>query len=214
MRVVSVLVALATSAAAMSSVDEAPREGDAKSPDGHWSVHFRQTAPDSEHGNYGEVTVYRDGRKLLTHNLPRLVARAVWSPNSKYCVFTSVNAQGHSPWNFTAYVFSTAHRSAARHGFRRLDDIVGDVTEPDFQFESPDTVIFSVLDRSKNTGESKQSRASLHEIYAKLPRDDEVYQAIQRTASNAAIDVVRVCHPAFGCVDSCSGLAVADLVSR
>ena len=39
-------------------------------------------------------------------------------------------------------------------------------------------------------------------------------QAMQRTASKAAIDVVRVCHPPVGCVAPCSGLAVADLVSR
>jgi hypothetical protein len=175
MRTVPVLIALATSAGAMSSVDEAPRSGEAKSPNGRWTVHFRQTAPDAEYGNGGEVAVFRDGRKLLTHYLPRLVARAVWSPDSKYCVFTTVNAQGHSPWAFTPYVFSTGRFSTTRHGFRRLDDdVVGSVTDPDFQFAPPDTVIFRVLDRSKDTGESKQSRASLHEIYTKLPRDDEV----------------------------------------
>ena len=39
-------------------------------------------------------------------------------------------------------------------------------------------------------------------------------QAMQRTASKAATDVVRICHPRFGCVAPCTGLAVADLVSR
>jgi hypothetical protein len=39
-------------------------------------------------------------------------------------------------------------------------------------------------------------------------------QGMQRTASKAAIDVLRVCHPRFGCVAGCSGLAVADLVPR
>jgi hypothetical protein len=38
--------------------------------------------------------------------------------------------------------------------------------------------------------------------------------AMQRTASKAAADVLRVCHPRFGCVADCRGLAVADLVSR
>jgi hypothetical protein len=39
-------------------------------------------------------------------------------------------------------------------------------------------------------------------------------QAMQRTASKPAIDLLRVCHPRVGSVACCSGLAVADLVSR
>ena len=39
-------------------------------------------------------------------------------------------------------------------------------------------------------------------------------QAMQRTASKAAIDVLRLCHPRVGCVPGFTGLAVADLVSR
>ena len=39
-------------------------------------------------------------------------------------------------------------------------------------------------------------------------------QAMQRTASKPATDFLRVCHPPFGCVARCIGLAVADLVSR
>jgi hypothetical protein len=39
-------------------------------------------------------------------------------------------------------------------------------------------------------------------------------QAMQRTASKAATNLLRVCYPRFGCVARCTGLAVADLVSR
>jgi hypothetical protein len=39
-------------------------------------------------------------------------------------------------------------------------------------------------------------------------------QAMQRTASKAATDVLRVCHPRFGPVARLTGLTVADLVSR
>ena len=46
-----------------------------------------------------------------------------------------------------------------------------------------------------------------------LPRETP-NQAMQRTASKPASDVWRVCHPRVGYVASCSGLAVADLVSR
>jgi hypothetical protein len=39
-------------------------------------------------------------------------------------------------------------------------------------------------------------------------------QAMQRTASKAAIELLHVCHPPVGCVARFTGLAVADLVSR
>jgi hypothetical protein len=38
--------------------------------------------------------------------------------------------------------------------------------------------------------------------------------AMERTASQPAIYVLRVCHPYFGCVARFIGLAVADLVCR
>ncbi len=39
-------------------------------------------------------------------------------------------------------------------------------------------------------------------------------QAMQRTASRASTDASSACLPHFSCVFGCSGLAVADLVSR
>ena len=39
-------------------------------------------------------------------------------------------------------------------------------------------------------------------------------QAMQRTASEPAIDLLSICHPPFGCESRFTGLAVADLVSR
>jgi hypothetical protein len=160
---------LATSTVAQGVLDECAITGNAKSPNQRWSAHFRQTAPEAAHGNRGEVTIYHDGRKRLTHELPRLVASAAWSPDSKFCVFTTVNAGGHSPSFFTAYVFSLAH-----HTFRRVDDIVGDVSNPDFKFEAPDIVLFDILDRDRQVGETKQARTSLHKIFAICSRDDQM----------------------------------------
>lgn len=39
-------------------------------------------------------------------------------------------------------------------------------------------------------------------------------QAMHRTASKPATDVLSACHPRFGCVAHCAGLAVADLLAR
>jgi hypothetical protein len=47
-----------------------------------------------------------------------------------------------------------------------------------------------------------------------LGRPEGPNHAMQRTASQPAIYLSSVRHPHFGCVESCSGLAVADLVSR
>jgi hypothetical protein len=47
-----------------------------------------------------------------------------------------------------------------------------------------------------------------------LARPERPNQAIQRTASQPAIYLLRVCHPPFGCESRFNGLAVADLVSR
>ena len=47
-----------------------------------------------------------------------------------------------------------------------------------------------------------------------LARPERPNQAVQRTASQPAICLLRVCHPPFGCESRFTGLAVADLVSR
>ena len=46
------------------------------------------------------------------------------------------------------------------------------------------------------------------------PPRDASNQAMQRTASKPATHVLHVCHSRFGFVAPCTGLAVADLVSR
>ena len=56
-----------------------------------------------------------------------------------------------------------------------------------------------------------------HETLARLPVTfvyKKANQAMQRTASKPSTDFLRVCHPRFAYVASCTGLAVADLVSR
>jgi membrane protease YdiL (CAAX protease family) len=47
-----------------------------------------------------------------------------------------------------------------------------------------------------------------------LARPERPNQAMQRTASQPAIYLLRVCHPPLPCVANRSGLAVADLVFR
>ena len=104
---------------------------------------YRQTHPGRYGRNFGRVTILdRDGRVLasylLADNGGRLVAVAHWSPDSKLCVFTTISAGGHSPWQFKPYVFSVASRT-----FRFLGDSFEAVIDPEFHFAAPDTVLFT-----------------------------------------------------------------------
>ena len=67
------------------------------------------------------------------------MAVARWSPDSKFCVLTTISAGGHSPWQFEPYVFSVASRR-----FRFLGDGSFEaVINPDFRFAAPATVLFT-----------------------------------------------------------------------
>jgi hypothetical protein len=171
MRAIIALILLAATScfADHDILDDAPRSGVTHSPDHRWKVRFRQTAPDDEWKNCGEVTVYHHGRRLLRHCIPRLVSRAAWSPDSKYCVFTTINARGHQAWSYMGVVFSTAD-----HSFRWLDRAVGSINAPDFHFKAPDIVVVRVVDKAGKVSAGKEKKASLHEIVAKLPHDNEI----------------------------------------
>ena len=112
--------------------------------------------------------MYHRGRRVLRHCIPRIVSRAAWSSDSKFCVFTTINVHGHQAWSYAGVVFSTSD-----HSFRWLDDAVGSVNAPDFRFEPPDVVVVRVLDTSGDVTDGKQVRASLHKVVRNLRHDNE-----------------------------------------
>ena len=69
----------------------------------------------------------------------RLIAHAAWSPDSKFLLFTTKDARGHSAWHYAAFVFSLLDKS-----FHKLDEDIGDVVEPKFDFEAPNKAILTV----------------------------------------------------------------------
>jgi hypothetical protein len=166
--ILAIVVAATSCLGQHDIMDDAPGSGIAESPNHDWKVRFRQAAPDDEWKNCGEVTVYHHGRKVLRHCIPRLVSRAAWSPDSKYCVFTTINVHGHQAWSYAGVVFSTAD-----HSFRWLDDAVGSINAPDFHFEPPDTLVVRVLSKNGDVTNGVDSRASLQKIFAKLRHDNE-----------------------------------------
>jgi len=113
------------------------------SPDGKLIVKYRQTDPGAtgaNGGNFDLVTVYTHaGRVVLKQILTsdwgdgRLIAVARWSPDSKFCVFSTISAEGHSPWHFDPFVFSLKETR-----IDSLDDSVGAVVDWNFEFKAPD----------------------------------------------------------------------------
>ncbi len=126
-------------------------------------VRFRQTAPADEWKNCGEVTVYYHRDRVLRHCIPRVVSRAAWSPDSKFCVFTTINVHGHQAWSYTGVVFSVAD-----HSFRWLDGAVGSINAPDFHFEPPDIVVVRVLKQDGPITHGPEVGVSLHKVFDSL----------------------------------------------
>jgi dipeptidyl aminopeptidase/acylaminoacyl peptidase len=114
------------------------------SPDGKLKLVYRQVHPGVYGSNFGRVTIYgQDGREVASRDLKenggRLVAIAKWSPDSKFCVFTTISAGGHSPWQFEPYVFSVQDLK-----FQFIGNSFDAVIDPQLRFESPHTVLFMI----------------------------------------------------------------------
>ena len=100
----------------------------------------------------------------------RIVVRAQWSPDSRYCVFTTANAQGHSPWHQHSYVFCRSDRS-----FRYMNEVVGSIIDHDFTFDRPAIAVMTIHDFSSRLAapsSPKQVRVDLREAAPKMEKHD------------------------------------------
>ena len=117
------------------------------SPNNLLRVVYWQTHPGVYGDNCSRVVIRTSGGQILArHDLEahggRLVVLAKWSPDSRFCFFTTTSAGGHSPWQFEPYVFSVADRR-----FRFLGDTLEAVIDPNFKFEPPATVVLTTSDK-------------------------------------------------------------------
>ncbi|MCC6547943.1 hypothetical protein IT570_12325 [Candidatus Sumerlaeota bacterium] len=120
-------------------------------------VVFRQKSDDE----LGDVFAKHEGG-------PRLVDKQLWSPDSKFFVLSTASSGGHSPWHFDTCVFSVADQT-----LRRMDDLVGPITDPQFHFEPPDTVVVRVRDYTHefgDPGDSKTVKVVLHDAFGKMAK--------------------------------------------
>lgn len=95
----------------------------------------------------------------------RVIEKVAWTSDSRFLVFSTSSPGGHSPWHFNTYVFCVADKS-----FRDLESGAGGaVTDANFAFEEPNTVVLTVQDPSADGGgASKTVRIPLSKKCEKL----------------------------------------------
>ena len=116
------------------------------SPDGKLKAVYRQMHPGCYGRNFARITIHNSAKAIASFDLRdyagRLVAVARWSPDSRFCVFTTVSAGGHSPWHFDPYIFSVRDRS-----LYSLAGSTDAVIDPEFRFAQPALLIVTTRHR-------------------------------------------------------------------
>jgi hypothetical protein len=97
------------------------------------------------------VAIFRVGSQgpsvIARQDFRGLLIRTIeWSPDSKFLLFTTSSAGGHSAWHAAAFLFNIADDS-----FRDVDAAIGSVASPKFRFEPPD-VATMVVKKRRNAG--------------------------------------------------------------
>lgn len=101
----------------------------------------------------------------------RLIAHIAWSPDSKFLLFTTTNTGGHSAWHYAAFVFSVPHSS-----FHKLDDDIGDVVRPKFDFDAPNKALLTIrMDRFDDGGPAERDVV--------VPLDKISFSSLPRTSN-------------------------------
>jgi hypothetical protein len=112
-----------------------------KSPDGKFTVNVV-----SETNAEIYATVTNTAGKVLAEvnlisqstNNGRQLAKAAWSKDSRFFVFTTESSGGHSPWHYSSFFYSRSSET-----FRSLDDRSGlSVASESFTIDATDTLHF------------------------------------------------------------------------
>ena len=96
----------------------------------------------------------------------RFVEKLIWSPDSKYIVFTTTSSGGHHPYHSNTYVFSIDDKS-----LRSMDSVTGMVLDSNFTIEPPDIAVVKIKDeKAKDIFElpPKDTKVILHEMFKKM----------------------------------------------
>lgn len=95
----------------------------------------------------------------------RLITKIQWSPDSRFLVMTTSSSGGHSPWHFKSYVICVDDGS-----MHYMDDVIGSVLAPEFDFKGKHSVQMTVHDISTGLGpldSRKMSEVDLEQFLQK-----------------------------------------------
>jgi hypothetical protein len=112
------------------------------------------------------VAIFRLGEEgpapVARHDFHGLIiARIEWSPDSRFLLFTTTTASGHSAFHTPAFLYCVADNT-----FRGVDTAIGIVTSPEFRFEPPDIAIMEV---KKGEADEEEVKVSLAKTMEQMP---------------------------------------------
>jgi len=110
--------------------------------------------------------VYESNKKLIaqkdfssadgTHG--KVISHYVWTPDSRFFVFTTSSSGGHAPWHFPAFFFDPNKKQ-----FFSLDDLVKPVVDPTIKVGAPDIVQMK-FQRRDGSEEGEWKKVSLSQL--------------------------------------------------
>jgi len=132
------------------------------SPDGEYRAIVVTLSKSSYTSGESEIFIEtKDGKILCSKNYGSEdgehgfgVEKAAWSSDSGFFVYSLSSSGGHQAWHFPTDFISTTD-----YKFRRLDDFVGPITDPDFTLFAPD--IIKTSGRDKTTLDATNFKVSL-----------------------------------------------------
>lgn len=135
------------------------------------SVRFDRTDRDGTRIGVFRLQMGGSQRAIASHDFnSRLIARARWSRDSKFLVFTTESTGGHSAWHYAAFVYCVDDAS-----FRDIDAKIGTVIDREFDLLDDDKVRFRVQRPAKSEKEEDNAVTEAVAVldlakFAELPR--------------------------------------------
>jgi hypothetical protein len=142
----------------------ANKEKEYLSPDGKYRTVI--PLPTASHGarESGIVIKTKDGKILCSKSYVSedgdqgyIVEKAAWTPDSKFFVYSMTSSGGHQPWHCPTDFISITNSKVYS-----LDDLIGYITNPNFELAAPDIIM--ILGQDNQTFEETKFKISLNKL--------------------------------------------------
>lgn len=143
----------------------AKEEKEYLSPDGKYRVFVIPLPTTSRGVGESEIVIKtKDGKILCSKSYGSedgdhgyVVEKAAWTPDSNFFVYSMSSSGGHQPWHYPTDFISITDAKVYS-----LDDLVKNITNPNFKIVAPDIIMIS--GRDMETDEEIKFKGSLSEI--------------------------------------------------